>query len=170
MSYSPTRGVALQTSPQQPTWTGGDACPTEAGAPRPPDIMMSRRGAAPAGPNSMNAAETEKRFDKGIEEFNTRRFFEAHETWEEIWLSAQGPEKTFLQGIIQIAAGFHHYVQGNRAGAQSLMASGVVKLIPFPPNHRGLNIEALRTAGKNWVATLGAGKDPGLGAIPLLKR
>src|ERR1700730_12698209 len=50
--------------------------------------------------------EQHKGFRQGLEEFNTERFFEAHEAWEEVWLASTGTEKRFLQGIIQIAAAF----------------------------------------------------------------
>jgi uncharacterized protein len=50
-------------------------------------------------------------------------FFEAHEHWESVWLTAQGPEKTFLQALIQVAASFHHFHRGNRLGSVSLLRS-----------------------------------------------
>ena len=57
----------------------------------------------------MESAEKKKKFDLGLTHFNSRRFFEAHEIWEEIWLVEAEPEKTFLQGLIQLAAAYHHY-------------------------------------------------------------
>lgn len=114
--------------------------------------------------------EREEKFQKGIEQFNSGRFFEAHETWEEIWLAAPEPEKTFLQGLIQTAAAFHHYGRGNLGGAESLLVSGVVKLLRFPGDYRGLNLAALRAAAKNWVAALSAGRDPGRSAIPHIEQ
>jgi uncharacterized protein len=105
-------------------------------------------------------------FQKGLRQFNTRAFFEAHETWEEIWLLTPELEKTFLQGIIQIAAGFHHYCRGNRAGAQSLLGYGLVKLGRFPAVHRGLDVGSLRAAARRWVIALYAGEDPGPAALP----
>jgi uncharacterized protein len=105
-------------------------------------------------------------FQRGVRQFNARAFFEAHETWEEIWLLTPEPEKTFLQGIIQVAAGFHHYCRGNRAGAQSLLGYGLVKLSRFPEIHRGLNIGTLRAATRRWVLALYAEEDPGDAALP----
>src|SRR5690348_11981481 len=40
----------------------------------------------------------------GLRCFHSGAFFEAHEHWESVWLAAQEPEKTFLQGLIQVAA------------------------------------------------------------------
>src|ERR1700686_2157081 len=108
----------------------------------------------------MKSAEKAEQFKLGLDHFNSRRFFEAHEVWEEIWLVEAEPEKTFLQGLIQIAAAFHHYERRNPSGAESLLASGIVKLLRFPERHRGLSIGELRTAAKKWARLLGAGRDP----------
>src|SRR5207302_8977166 len=45
----------------------------------------------------MNPRNVDEKFQKGVEQFNHGHFFEAHETWEEIWLPAPEPERTFLQ-------------------------------------------------------------------------
>ena len=37
------------------------------------------------------------RFARGIAHFNAQEFFEAHEVWEELWLVAREPEKTFCR-------------------------------------------------------------------------
>jgi predicted metal-dependent hydrolase len=78
------------------------------------------------------------------------------------------PEKTFLQGLIQIAAAFHHYCRGNSQGAESLLASGIVKLTRFPAHHRGLDIAGLRTAAKKWARALGNEEKPARNALPTL--
>ena len=83
---------------------------------------------------AMKSSEKEEKFEQGLAHFNAREFFEAHEVWEEVWLVEGEPEKTFLQGIIQIAAAFHHYRRGNTDGAETLLAAGIVKITRFPPN------------------------------------
>jgi uncharacterized protein len=55
-------------------------------------------------------------------------FFQAHEHWESVWLGAQEPEKTFLQGLIQVAASFHHFQRGNCAGTIWLLRSALKRL------------------------------------------
>ena len=114
----------------------------------------------------MNSAKKREKFDLGLAHFNSRRFFEAHEVWEEVWLVEDEPEKTFLQGLIQLAAAFHHYGRGNPSGAESLLASGIVKLSRFPEHYHELSIGELRTAGKQWARLLGEGKDPGSTKLP----
>jgi predicted metal-dependent hydrolase len=105
-------------------------------------------------------------FQRGIELFNSEEFFRAHEVWEEIWLMEGAPEKTFLQGLIQAAAAFHHYTRGNLSGAQSLLASAAAKLKRFPADHRGIASGKLRERVVWWAHSLGQGTDPGRGELP----
>lgn len=58
------------------------------------------------------------------------RFFEAHEELEAGWKAAEGPEKTLLQGVIQIAAGLHRLTLDatKRSGAEELFDHGLAKL------------------------------------------
>ena len=111
----------------------------------------------------------EDQFRKGVEQFNRGQFFEAHETWEEIWLAAPEPTRTFLQGIIQVAAAFHHFTRGNRAGAQSLLEAGLKKLVRFPATFRGIQLDELRAAAKEWVAHLALGRSPGNEQLPHIR-
>lgn len=92
------------------------------------------------------------KFQSGIALCNSGEFFKAHEVWEEVWLAAPEPEKTFLQGLIQLAAAFHHYSRGNRAGGQSLATAALEKLAKFPGDYSGINLAALRLAVREWLA------------------
>jgi len=118
----------------------------------------------------MNAAEREKKFEEGLAHFNAKKFFEAHEFWEEIWLVEPEPDKTFLEGLIQITAAFHHRQRGNPEGLELLLAAGVVKLLRFPEDHRGLAIGELRENAKRWARAIGMGGDLGEKALPKLRR
>lgn len=82
---------------------------------------------------------------QGIEQFNEGYFFEAHETWEELWLPSPWPARQFLQGLIQIAAAFVHLVRQEYPGTIRLLGEGRAKLAEFPPDYLG--IDAGRLAG-----------------------
>lgn len=118
----------------------------------------------------MKLHEKHERFERGLAHFNAREFFEAHEVWEEIWLTEGEPERTFLQGLIQIAAAFHHYRRGNSDGAESLLAAGIVKISRFPQDYHGLAVEDLRVAAKWWARRIGKSKNPGDDEIPVILR
>jgi predicted metal-dependent hydrolase len=111
-------------------------------------------------------SEHNGKFRRGLEQFNARKFFDAHESWEEIWLSSPEPHKTFLQGIIQISAAFHHYTCGNMQGTRSLLEAGLRRVGLFPAQYSGIHLELLREAARVWIAALAAGGDPGSEKVP----
>jgi len=100
-------------------------------------------------------------FAHGIRLFNSHRFWHAHEAWEAIWLTAPEPDKTFLQGIIQISAAFYHHQKNNFEGMRSLMRRGLAKVEAFPEDYRGIHLEQLRKAVREWLAA-----DARRGALP----
>jgi|HubBroStandDraft_4_1064222.scaffolds.fasta_scaffold207698_2 predicted metal-dependent hydrolase len=118
----------------------------------------------------MKSAERKEKFEEGLAHFNAKKFFEAHEFWEEIWLVETEPEKTFLQGLIQITAAFHHRQRGNPDGVELLLAAGIVKLLRFPEDHQGLAIGELRENAKRWARAIGMGDDLGEEGLPKLTR
>jgi len=80
---------------------------------------------------------------KGIEEFNTHRFFECHETLEDIWRAEPRSLRQFYKGIIQVAAGFHHLRRNNWKGTVNKLESGTRYLEPFRPRYLGVDIQRL---------------------------
>ncbi|HKV03819.1 MAG TPA: DUF309 domain-containing protein [Candidatus Acidoferrales bacterium] len=110
-----------------------------------------------------------QQFERGIALFNSRKFFAAHEVWEELWLVEREPEKRFLQGLIQISAAFHHYRRQNLKGAASLLAAGVAKLDGFTNDHRGLALAALRSRVEEWLTWIRDGRGLGRKALPRIR-
>jgi predicted metal-dependent hydrolase len=108
-------------------------------------------------------------FQQGLEAFNSAQFFEAHEYWEEVWLETPAPDKTFLQGLIQVAAAFHHYTRENRRGTQTLLEAGLTKLEPFPRLHWGLEIELFRESVRRWLTALAREDAPDPDSIPRIQ-
>jgi len=104
----------------------------------------------------LNSKERDRLYLKGLEAFNTGHFYEAHELWEEVWLETPNPDKKFLQGLIQVAAAFHHFSRANLRGTRNLLRAGLLKLECFPEVHGGLEIAALREAVRGWLAGLAA--------------
>src|SRR5207244_3623206 len=51
--------------------------------------------------------DEKKHFARGIALFNSRKFWEAHEAWEQIWQHHPEDGRFFIQGLIQLAAAYH---------------------------------------------------------------
>ncbi len=84
----------------------------------------------------------EDRIRDGLRLFNERHFFEAHEVLEDVWHREHGEPRLFLQGLIQICAGFHHFQNGNDRGAAELLQRGSDKMRRYPRQY--LNLDAGR--------------------------
>jgi uncharacterized protein len=82
-------------------------------------------------------------FERGVEEFNSQFFFEAHDTWEELWRETSGSHKLFYQGLIQTAVGFYHLGNGNYKGACSQFGKALAKLEQYLPAFHGVNTQLL---------------------------
>lgn len=80
---------------------------------------------------------------EGIAHFNACDFFEAHESWEELWTDYQGPSRKFYQGLIQVAVCLHHFGNGNIRGSRKLYHSSRAYLQEYRPQHMGLDLEKL---------------------------
>jgi predicted metal-dependent hydrolase len=80
---------------------------------------------------------------RGVALFNEGRFWHAHEAWEEAWLGSQGDLRQFLQGLIQLAAAYHHVQRGTFSGGIRLFAAALDRLHPFPPGHLGVERSAV---------------------------
>lgn len=110
---------------------------------------------------------------EGIEHFNSRRFWEAHESWEEIWLVAEGDERQFLQGLIQLAAAYHHVQRGTLRGAVRLFDSALRRLNSLPPSYGGVDrCGAVASAARDREATASSGDETAvftLSEFPKLK-
>jgi uncharacterized protein len=86
---------------------------------------------------------SEPMFLEGIAEFNRHRFFEAHEVWEDLWRGHRDDDRTFLQGLIQVAAGCYHLQTDNLSGALSLLLKGQAKLRRYGSAHAGIDLDGL---------------------------
>lgn len=89
----------------------------------------------------MTPAGVHTELREGLERFNRGRFWDAHEAWEEVWLRWPDPDRRFVQGLIQLAAAWHHVTRGNDRGARRLFEAAVAKLRPFPPGFLGIDRE-----------------------------
>lgn len=82
----------------------------------------------------------------GIELFNAHKFWHAHEAWEQPWLTAQGDERQFLQGLIQLAAAYHHVQRGTFRGGVRLFDAALRRLSNFPRDYANVDRAAATAA------------------------
>jgi hypothetical protein len=78
-----------------------------------------------------------------IVEFNQQEFYACHDTLEEMWMDAIEPDKTFYQGILQVAVGCYHLGNSNWRGAVILLGEGIRKLREYEPDYLEIDVTQL---------------------------
>jgi hypothetical protein len=85
--------------------------------------------------------QPDPRYLEGIEHFNARDFYLAHDAWESLWLERFGEEKDFLQGLILCAVAILHAQRQNWRGARSRYRAALEKLGKYPSPYAGLDLQ-----------------------------
>jgi predicted metal-dependent hydrolase len=94
---------------------------------------------------------------EGLRLYHAGKFFAAHEAWESLWLRAEEPEKTFLQGLIQVTAAFHHLQRANPLGATRLLQAALGRLERYPAHFGAISVTLLCRDISAWLEALEAG-------------
>jgi predicted metal-dependent hydrolase len=93
--------------------------------------------------------------------FNAGDYYEAHDVLEHLWLDCRDADRSFYQGLIQIAGAFVHLkkqharpwhpTDGQRLGpAVRLFCLGERRLAEFGPRHLGLDVEGVLGLCREW--------------------
>jgi predicted metal-dependent hydrolase len=94
---------------------------------------------------------------EGLRCYRAEEFFAAHEHWEIVWLESKGPEKDFLQGVIQVAAAFYHLQRDNPLGTRFLLRRAQLRLERYPQYFAGMDVNSFREDIAEWLQVLEAG-------------
>ena len=97
-------------------------------------------------------SEYDSRLFAGADHFNRGDFFEAHEVWEGLWHETPGPDRRFIQGLIQAAVALHHAGNGNARGARRLFHSARKYMSNFANPHLGIDVEGFWAAMEKAMA------------------
>lgn len=93
-------------------------------------------------------------FWQGVDQFNTGQFYACHDTLEALWMEATEPEKTFYQGILQIAVALYHLGNHNWRGAMILLGEGSNRLRRYPSVYGGIDVDELLDQSITLLKTL----------------
>lgn len=81
---------------------------------------------------------------KGIQLFNQKKFFDAHEELELAWRDELEPIRNLYRGILQIGVAYFHIQRRNFTGAQKMFIRAEKWLSPYSGIYLGINIEKLK--------------------------
>ena len=60
--------------------------------------------------------------------FNSQKWYEAHDAFEDIWNELDGDERQIIQGILQVSVSQFHLNKGNHNGAMILLGEGLGRI------------------------------------------
>ncbi len=103
--------------------------------------------------------------EDGVALFNAGRFWHCHEALEKVWLRESGDTKTVLQGVILIAAAFHHQSKRHRQGMLSTMQRGFDRLDKLD-NVYGIDVMSLRATVRRILNEIEKGPEAWLKVVP----
>lgn len=93
-------------------------------------------------------------FWQGVEQFNQGQFYACHDTIEALWMEAKEPEKTFYQGILQIAVALYHLSNSNWRGAVILLGEGINRLQRYPAVYAEIDVDELLASSATLLSAL----------------
>jgi predicted metal-dependent hydrolase len=145
----PERSESVSASPERPG-RGPGGRPEAAGKPERPRDELGRPLPWDE-PTRLHLAEfdslsVDENHRLGIEYFDDRQFFPAHEAWETCWKQSKGTaDEEFFKGLSQLGAGYTHYFRGNPHGTFTLLRRGGSRVTRYPSPHLGVDSERLAT-------------------------
>jgi uncharacterized protein len=93
-------------------------------------------------------------FWQGVEQFNQQEFYACHDTLEALWMEAVEPQRSFYQGILQIAVALYHLGNQNFRGATILLGEGINRLRHYQPSFAGIDVAQLLERSRSLQAKL----------------
>lgn len=97
------------------------------------------------------------RFRAGIEQLNRGDYFDAAESFEDLFFEAVRDEVDLSRALLQIGTGFHHIERGQRRAAIERLEEAL-PAIDRVKDDCGLDLAAMRAAVVRAIAQLRAGE------------
>jgi predicted metal-dependent hydrolase len=94
------------------------------------------------------------RLREAVEQFNHGDWYASHDGFEALWHETLEPERTVLQGILQIAVAHLHRERGNLRGATVLLGEGLGRLSSCGDGALGFDLALLRTNSARFLEAL----------------
>ena len=84
----------------------------------------------------------EENFLNALNLFNTQKWYEAHDAFEDIWNTLDGDERQIIQGILQVSVSQFHLSKGNLNGATILLGEGLGRIKNRTNINLGIDLES----------------------------
>ncbi|NIO11297.1 MAG: DUF309 domain-containing protein [Deltaproteobacteria bacterium] len=93
---------------------------------------------------------------KGIGLFNSGRFFECHESLEDLYLHTDEQQhKPFLEGLVQLATACRIFQDfGETIGPIRMVRQAIIRLENYQPDYLGIKVDSLIRSLESWTDRL----------------
>jgi predicted metal-dependent hydrolase len=91
---------------------------------------------------------------RGIDMFNQKQFFAAHEELEIAWRAEAGGVKELYRAILQVGVAYYQISRKNFVGAKKMFERAFNWLNPYPAVYYGINVLQLKKDAETAYTTL----------------
>ena len=95
--------------------------------------------------NDLTSQKFKDSLQDAIELFNSQKWYEAHDAFEDIWNDLIGDERQIVQGILQVSVSQFHLNKGNVNGAMILLGEGLGRIKSRVSEDLGIDLLLLCT-------------------------
>ncbi len=105
-------------------------------------------------PGGESDLAADPRLREAVEQFNLGDWYASHDGFEALWHETLEPDRTVLQGILQIAVAHLHRERGNLRGATVLLGEGLGRLSACGDRALGFDLDLLRANSARFLEAL----------------
>ena len=109
-------------------------------------------------------------FFNALNLFNNKKWYEAHDAFEDIWNTLDGDERQIIQGILQVSVSQFHLSKGNLNGATILLGEGLGRIKNRTNINLGIDLESFCKCLQELLKKLQYNEDLSEDDIPFLVR
>ena len=102
----------------------------------------------------------------GLNAFNRRMFYEAHEYFEDAWRETPGSEREFYRSLLHLTGGFFRLTEGRPTAARKFFRRAGHWLAAFTHQMHGISIQDLQ----RYINTLLNLLDQGIDSTEILRK
>ena len=95
--------------------------------------------------NDLTSQKFKDSLHNAIDLFNSQKWYEAHDAFEDIWNDLIGDERQIVQGILQVSVSQFHLNKGNVNGAMILLGEGLGRIKSRVSEDLGIDLLLLCT-------------------------
>ena len=92
--------------------------------------------------DEIDVNDFENTFSNALNLFNSQKWYEAHDAFEDIWNTLDGDERQIIQGILQVSVSQFHLSKGNVNGATILLGEGLGRIKNRTNIDLGIDLES----------------------------